>query len=54
MHAHIATEQNYSLAQFNLGKMYEDGTGVERDLTEARRWYQLAAARGNPGSSCRV
>ena len=28
--------------------MYEQGTGVPRNLTEALRWYQLAAANGDP------
>ena len=34
-------------AQFNLGWMYEDGTGVPQDFTEAARLYRLAAAQGH-------
>ena len=28
--------------------MYEQGTGVPRNLTEANRWYQPAAKNGDP------
>ena len=34
-------------AQYNLGKMYLDGTGVDRNATEAAKWYRLAADQGN-------
>jgi TPR repeat protein len=30
-----------------LGRLYEDGQGVPRDLAEARRWYEKALAAGN-------
>ncbi len=33
-------------AQFNLGQMYRRGEGVPRDLVQARRWYEAAAAQG--------
>ena len=33
-------------AQFTLGGMYADGTGVPQDDAEAVRWYRLAAAQG--------
>jgi uncharacterized protein len=29
-----------------LGVTYEDGKGVSRDISEALRWYRLAAQRG--------
>lgn len=35
------------LAQFNLGALYEHGRGVEKDLTEAAKWYRKAAEQGN-------
>ena len=43
-----AAEQNEPAAQYSLGLMYEQGTGVPRNLTEANRWYQLAAKNGDP------
>ena len=33
-------------AQYNLGVCYELGEGVEKDLEEAKKWYQLAAKQG--------
>ncbi len=33
-------------AQFNLGKMYENGQGVARDQTVADSWYRAAAGQG--------
>ena len=33
-------------AQFNLGLMYANGTGVLKDSAEAVRWYRLAADQG--------
>lgn len=36
------------LAQCELGKRYTKGTGVNKDHTEAARWFRLAANQGNP------
>lgn len=36
-----------SVAQNNLGQMYSDGRGVERDNAEAIKWFTLAARQGN-------
>ncbi len=33
-------------AQCLLGKLFEDGSGVERDLHEAFDWYKLSAEQG--------
>mgnify|MGYP001552327323 CR=1 FL=1 len=41
-----AAEQGSSRSQFILGEMYENGLGVERDYTEAVRWYSAAADQG--------
>jgi TPR repeat protein len=38
-----AAEQNNAPAQSNLGLAYEKGRGVEKDLSEAYMWYQLAS-----------
>jgi glutamyl-tRNA synthetase len=34
-------------AQYNLGRMYDNGYGVAQDYTEAVRWYRLAAEQGD-------
>jgi len=34
-------------AQFNIGAMYENGSGVKQDYEEAARWYRKAAAMGD-------
>ena len=39
-------EQGDAEAQFNLGKMYLLGQGVQQDYKEAVRWYCLAAEQG--------
>ena len=36
-------EQGHSLAQYNLGVMYQNGQGVPQDYKEAVKWYRLAA-----------
>lgn len=40
-------EQGNIEAQFNLGIMFEQGSGVVKDLKEALRWYRLAADQGD-------
>ena len=37
-------------AEHNLGAMYVKGIGVAQDLSEAIRWYERAAAKGQGGS----
>ncbi|GJE25734.1 tetratricopeptide repeat protein [Methylobacterium organophilum] len=34
-------------AQYSLGRLYLDGTGVEQDARQAARWFNLAAEKGN-------
>jgi hypothetical protein len=36
-------EQGLGSAQYHLGRCYQYGAGVERDLVEAAAWYQKAA-----------
>jgi TPR repeat protein len=36
-----------AFAQCQLGRMYEQGQGVEKSHEEAERWYRQAAAQGN-------
>jgi hypothetical protein len=33
-------------SQFNIGQMYRLGRGIQRDVMEAKRWYERAAAMG--------
>ena len=41
-----ASAEDFSPAQFALGTMYRDGTGVTKDLPEARKWFELALGNG--------
>ena len=43
----LAADQGYSLAQNNLGILYEEGRGVPQDLAEAVKWHRLAADQNN-------
>ncbi len=42
-----AAQQQHAAACSNLGAMYEHGLGVQQDVTEALRLYDLAASLGN-------
>jgi uncharacterized protein len=39
-------EQGNAKAQHNLGAMYLNGQGVEKDVEKALRWFKLAAEQG--------
>ncbi|MDH5512528.1 MAG: sel1 repeat family protein [Gammaproteobacteria bacterium] len=41
-------------AQYAIGRLYEKGNGVERDLETAISWYQKAADRGHADSEYRL
>jgi TPR repeat protein len=43
----LAAEQGYADAQFNLGVMCDNGTGVTQDDKAAVKWYTLAAEQGD-------
>jgi len=34
-------------AQFTIGSMYENGSGVKQDYAEAAKWYRKAAEQGD-------
>jgi uncharacterized protein len=40
-------KESETFVQVNLGRMYENGLGVETDYSEAAKWYRLAAERGD-------
>lgn len=42
-----AAKQNYSPAQNQLGNMFRDGKGVQRDEETAIKWYTCSAELGN-------
>lgn len=42
-----AADEGHSDSQFNLGLMYEQGIGVEKDEKEAVVWYLKSAQQGN-------
>jgi hypothetical protein len=48
----LAAAENLPCAQFNLGFMYQRGLGVQQDMTEAIRLYELAAAQGDDDARC--
>ncbi len=45
-----AAEQGLAHAQFNLGRMYDDGQGVTQDYAQALTWYLKAADQGDAGA----
>ena len=42
-----AAEGGHPYAPTNLGEMYRDGVGVQRDLGKAKTWLELGAKRGD-------
>ena len=43
----LAADRGDAVGQFNLGWMYEHGTGVPQDAVQAVRLYRLAAEQGH-------
>ena len=41
-------ERGQPRAQYLVGRMYEDGFGVEQNYGEAARWYRASAEQGDP------
>jgi len=41
-------------AQFKVGEMYESGRGVEKNMIEAKRWINKAAAQGNQAAGYKL
>ena len=44
----LAAFQNYSIAQNNLGYIYEKGIGVTKNYIKAKEYYELAVDQDNP------
>ena len=49
-----AADQGFSLALEMMGRCYEIGYGVEKNLTEAIKWYRKAAEHGNSDSKSKI
>lgn len=47
-------EQGSAVAQFDLGKRYLTGDGLEKNLQEARKWFEAAAKQGHTGAAARI
>src|SRR3954469_526730 len=50
MYQYAASYFGDSNAQYNLARLYLDGNGVEQDVRQAARWFNLAAEKGHPPS----
>ena len=47
-------ESGDAAAQFSLGEMYRNGTGVPRDLAEGFKWCRKAAEQGYAPAQCEI
>jgi len=47
-------EKGIAESQYNLGKMYHNGYGVEQDYKLAIKWYQLAVEQGISDAQCNL
>jgi TPR repeat protein len=45
--AEIAADQGYADSQYNLGAIYANGIGNEKDPRKAIQWWTLAANQGD-------
>ena len=43
----LAANQGDAGAQYNLGRMYAIGDGIEQSVSKAREWWTKAAAQGH-------
>ena len=43
----MSAEQGDAIAQYNLGVMYDNGTGVPQDYKEAYAWWSVAKGNGD-------
>ena len=45
-----AAEAGEASAQFRLGQLYDEGTGVPQDYGQAKEWFEKAAKQGHVGA----
>jgi len=43
----LEAQRGNAVAQFHVGRMYDDGNGVVRDYQQAAHWYRKAALQGH-------
>lgn len=53
-YAQMAAKTKLATGEFAMGYYYEIGISVEKDIREARRWYELAAEHGNKDAVARL
>ncbi|MEM9385948.1 MAG: tetratricopeptide repeat protein [Pseudomonadota bacterium] len=53
-HMRFAASAGNAIAQLNMGSFYAKGTGVERSIAKAARWYWTAADQGNAEAMVRL
>lgn len=53
-YAQLAAKAKLATGEFAMGYYYEIGIHVEKDLREARKWYELAAEHGNKDAIGRI
>ncbi len=46
-HWNRLAEQGDPIAQYNVGVMYDEGTGVDRDAAKVIKWWRKAADQGH-------
>ena len=47
-------EQGNAIAQYGLGVIYNKGMGVEKNPTEAMKWYRKAAEQGHASAQVKL
>ena len=47
-------EQGDAMAQYNMGLLYRDGLGVDKDPEQALQWFMRAGAQGDPVAQVEV
>ena len=47
-------EDGSATAQYDLGKRYLTGDGLEKNLPEARKWFEAAAKQGHEAAAARL
>jgi TPR repeat protein len=50
----MAADKGLARAQFNLGKIFEEGRGVAQSDEEAVRWFEKAADQGDSDAQLRL
>ena len=48
----MAANQGNATAQYNLGNLYTNGKGIEKNYIKAAEWYKKAANQGYTDAQC--